>query len=296
MGQVEHGAAAIPLDDIVVGARLRPADPAVVQALAASLAREGLMQPIGVRVAGRRQRPHLVWGLHRLEAARQLGWETIPASFVTGSAGSEVEALENLCRAELVPYDRAVAVRALRRAMLEAAGLDGDADARMARGLAPADGVERAKFALSDLAARLGVSLRSVQYDIDLARTLRPRTAEAMRGRDGWKTARLVQACAGLSATMYPRDDGGMDDGQDRLVAWLSAYPEAGLKEALTALQPGVTPTRDEAAYAALTGAFARLSASQRVPTLVEVARTLTVGQRTELAARLAAIDAAGAA
>jgi len=63
----------LPIDAIQIGKR-RPADPEKVQWLARSILETGLLQPIGVTPDMR-----LVWGLHRLEACKALGWERIPA-------------------------------------------------------------------------------------------------------------------------------------------------------------------------------------------------------------------------
>jgi ParB/RepB/Spo0J family partition protein len=68
----------VTLTDIRVFRRLRPLEPALVETLAASMKETGLLHPIAVR-----QTPdgyHLVLGRHRLEAARQLKWQTIRAS------------------------------------------------------------------------------------------------------------------------------------------------------------------------------------------------------------------------
>jgi ParB-like chromosome segregation protein Spo0J len=68
----------VALTDIRVFKRLRPLVPALVEALAASMEAEGLRYPIAVRRTS--QGYHLVLGRHRLEAARQLKWQTIRAS------------------------------------------------------------------------------------------------------------------------------------------------------------------------------------------------------------------------
>ncbi len=64
----------VPVDNIVVGARKRPLDEARVAGLEGSIAAVGLLQPIVVT-----DTLGLVAGRHRLEAARRLGWKSIPA-------------------------------------------------------------------------------------------------------------------------------------------------------------------------------------------------------------------------
>jgi ParB-like chromosome segregation protein Spo0J len=68
----------VALTDIRVFRRLRPLEPAIVEALAASMEAEGLRHPIVVRRAP--EGYHLILGRHRLEAARKLRWQTIPAT------------------------------------------------------------------------------------------------------------------------------------------------------------------------------------------------------------------------
>jgi ParB-like chromosome segregation protein Spo0J len=68
----------VTLTDIRVFRRLRPLEPALVETLAASMKETGLLHPIAVRRTP--EGYHLVLGRHRLEAARQLKWQTIRAS------------------------------------------------------------------------------------------------------------------------------------------------------------------------------------------------------------------------
>jgi ParB-like chromosome segregation protein Spo0J len=60
----------VALTDIRVFKRLRPLEPGLVEALAASMRAEGLRHPIAVRPSP--EGYHLVLGRHRLEAARQV--------------------------------------------------------------------------------------------------------------------------------------------------------------------------------------------------------------------------------
>jgi hypothetical protein len=100
------------VEAIYVGDRLRALDDQAVERLAASMKEMGLQTPISVRIVeGRtiiggeevRNVPHLVVGRHRLEAARQLGWEEIDCFLYKGD---DIDAQlweidENLARAEL---------------------------------------------------------------------------------------------------------------------------------------------------------------------------------------------------
>ncbi len=77
------------------------------EALAAIIAVQGLQHPVRLRRDG--DRLLLVSGLHRLEAARRLGWATIPAVLSTAETADAArleEVMENLGRNELVALDR----------------------------------------------------------------------------------------------------------------------------------------------------------------------------------------------
>lgn len=71
----------IPIADVYVPAkRRRTLEDAKVDELAESILEDGVKVPIQVRQDG--ERLILVEGLHRLEAARALGEETIPGIYV----------------------------------------------------------------------------------------------------------------------------------------------------------------------------------------------------------------------
>lgn len=71
--------------DIYIPAKRRQTlDPAAVEAIAESMLEEGQRTPIGVRQDGKRL--VLVEGLHRLEACRSLGEETIVGILVQARA------------------------------------------------------------------------------------------------------------------------------------------------------------------------------------------------------------------
>lgn len=99
----------------------RPIVDAAVAVIANSIERVGLLQPVivqetklmrgGVFSPGYR----LVAGHHRVEACRRLGWQTIDAielgEDVSFLEKELIEIDENLCRAELTPAQRAVAIK-----------------------------------------------------------------------------------------------------------------------------------------------------------------------------------------
>ncbi|MGI5818120.1 MAG: DNA methyltransferase [Armatimonadota bacterium] len=93
-----------PIDEVIVGERARALDPAAVESLVESIEAVGLLHAIVLDEDG-----HLIAGLHRLEAGKQLGWSTIPAHIIEGDAEQLelVEIDENLIRAELTVLERA---------------------------------------------------------------------------------------------------------------------------------------------------------------------------------------------
>ena len=95
----------VAIDAVTVRERHRDAMPEKVAALAASMAKIGLQTPISVwtRDTADDVEIVLVAGLHRLEAARKLGWADIEAFDVElDEIDRELwEIDENLCRAEL---------------------------------------------------------------------------------------------------------------------------------------------------------------------------------------------------
>ena len=74
----------VRLDEIYVPVKLKKSvDAAKVGALAESILEKGLEVPIQVRREEAKNRYVLVTGLHRLEAVRALGEDTIDALFVS---------------------------------------------------------------------------------------------------------------------------------------------------------------------------------------------------------------------
>lgn len=107
----------IPLSEIEVRDRLRQATAEYVDGLAGDMGKRGLRSPIEVSENEGDQPYLLVSGLHRLMAARKLGWETIPAFIVSGSRTDLRldELLENLQRNELTRLERCLFVAEYRR-------------------------------------------------------------------------------------------------------------------------------------------------------------------------------------
>lgn len=114
------------LDAIIVVDRFRQ-DMGDLAPLAESMARLGLLQPIGVRASDNR----LIWGERRLRAARMLGWQTILARPVNVASLLEAEHDENEVRKQLLISELIPLGSAIEREMGERRGRpSGDGDIR----------------------------------------------------------------------------------------------------------------------------------------------------------------------
>ncbi|WP_039761621.1 ParB/RepB/Spo0J family partition protein, partial [Bartonella queenslandensis] len=108
----------IALNLIVVPERIRPVDDEHAKALAQSMVREGLMNPITVRHTPNAKEGNytLIAGAHRLRAAELLGTSKIDAIVVQADKDNAalLEVAENLFRNELSVIDRALFVQTYR--------------------------------------------------------------------------------------------------------------------------------------------------------------------------------------
>jgi hypothetical protein len=163
--------AKIPIVSVRVGARKRPLDSAKVAELAASIAELGLLQPIGVRPDGT-----LVYGYHRLEACKQLGWTEIPAVVVDGDDlhAELAEISENLVRNELTLLERAEHLARM-RAVYEQLYPNARGVGRPAKNSATV-----APFS-EWAAAQTGLAQRTIQHYVQLAESLAPEVRDAIR-------------------------------------------------------------------------------------------------------------------
>lgn len=111
----------VAVADVDATGRLRPVSEAAVESLIQSITELGVMKD-AVHVRKRKDgRLVLIAGAHRLEAARRLGWETIPAKVwteVTDDWSRLMEVDDNIAGAELNPLDTAVFL-ATRKAVYE---------------------------------------------------------------------------------------------------------------------------------------------------------------------------------
>jgi ParB family chromosome partitioning protein len=161
----------IPIASIKVENRLRPLNAEKVAELAESIAQVGLLQPIGVRPDGT-----LVYGYHRLEACKQLGWTEIPAVVVDGDDlhAELAEISENLIRNELTLLERAEHLARM-RAVYEQLYPNARGVGRPAKNSATV-------AAFSEwAAAQAGLAQRTIRHYVHLAESVAPEVRDAIR-------------------------------------------------------------------------------------------------------------------
>jgi ParB/RepB/Spo0J family partition protein len=101
----------VALDRIRVPENVRALDPAHVDALAGSIALQGMLVPVVVRDDG--DGFELVAGFHRIAAARALGLAEVPVVVRDVQTEDADRAVENITRKQLNPYEEAKAVKAM---------------------------------------------------------------------------------------------------------------------------------------------------------------------------------------
>jgi ParB/RepB/Spo0J family partition protein len=101
----------VALDQIRVPENVRALDEAHIEALAGSIALQGMLVPVVVRGDG--DGFELVAGFHRIAAARSLGLAEVPVVVRDAETEDADRAVENITRKQLNPYEEARAVRAM---------------------------------------------------------------------------------------------------------------------------------------------------------------------------------------
>ena len=174
----------IPVNEIRVRPGRRNAAPEAVKTLAGSMAESGLMNPITVD-AGH----SLIAGLHRLEAAKLLGWTEVECTVceLDGLHAELAEIDENLIRTNCSDLELAELL-ARRKKIYEtlhpatiARNLPGHASNYGSSG----DKVTGEEKPFSrDTAEKMGVSPRTVERHVQIAENLSPETKEILHGAD----------------------------------------------------------------------------------------------------------------
>lgn len=168
----------LAIKDIVINSRRRSVRPAAVDELVESITQIGLLQPVTVN-----ENRALIAGLHRVEAAKRLGWQTIPAHIkALDDLNAELAEIdENLKRNELTALEQGEHL-ARRKEIYEA--LPGNENTR--RGVAGAaarwNATDNASVAFTeDTAAKTGVTARTVYRDVKIGRDIAEDVRDAIR-------------------------------------------------------------------------------------------------------------------
>ena len=178
----------ISIFQVNVNAGRREADPEAVQKLADSISKVGLINPITVD-----QEYTLIAGLHRLEAAKHLGWTEIKCtvSNLEGLQAELAEIDENFVRKDLSDDEfRELLLR--RKEIYEA--LHPETKHGMRNGQTSKDRnlrfLETKPFAV-DTAEKIGVSRATVERQIQTAKNLTPEAKGIIKGNKVSKTDAL---------------------------------------------------------------------------------------------------------
>ncbi|MGC8873095.1 MAG: ParB/RepB/Spo0J family partition protein [Chloroflexia bacterium] len=207
-------------------------DPGDIAALAASIAAQGLLQPIGViHMWGDTYR--VVFGHRRLEAAKQLGLERIPCLLLETDPDELYvpQLVENLQRLDLNDLEKAEAMARLRQRMeREQPHLSaGELDELVGRQIGLSGRTVRRYLSLLELSPAVQELIRqgelTVTHAQHLLRIPNPVTRE--------EVAREA-AEAGLSAAQIAQ-----------LASFFAANPNLTLETALQALESGARPRRE---------------------------------------------------
>ena len=172
----------INIDRIQVNSGRREALPDAVRELADSISAVGLLNPITV------DRDYiLIAGLHRLEAAKLLGWAEIECnvSSLEGLQAELAEIDENFVRADLetVEFGKLLLRRKEIYEMLHPQIKHGG-DRKSEKIKSRAARLDSDKSFVRDTADKLGISTRSVEEKIQIARDVTPKAQEIIHDTD----------------------------------------------------------------------------------------------------------------
>lgn len=189
----------IQIDRITTFDRVRQADRKQVEALAESIREVGLLNPVTVAPDG--DGYALIAGMHRLEAARLLGWLEIPATVLALDEHRRIiaECDENLCAPSLTAAERAEFTRR-RKAAYEALHPE---TMHGAPGVSRQVGdtrqrAEQPRFT-ADTAAATGQSERAVQRDAERGEKVSDEALAMIKGTR-LDTGRYLDSIKNMSA------------------------------------------------------------------------------------------------
>lgn len=191
----------ISISEIKVNPERRNAAPADVRELADSIAEIGLLNPVTVS-----QSRILIAGLHRLEAAKLLGWAEIEC-VVSGLEGLRAELAEideNFVRSDLTPLEFGELL--LRRKEIyealhpESIQTNQGGPFRGNQHQEVSDKMtQTTKSFAQDTAEKLGIGRRTVERQVQIAKNLTSETKDILRGADMPVTRKQALALSRLA-------------------------------------------------------------------------------------------------
>jgi ParB family chromosome partitioning protein len=272
---------ALHADEIDASERLRPIDLGWAAALGQIMLSEGQRTPVEVCRQRGPKKWRLVAGGHRHAAASMfLDLNPIRAIEVEGGelARRQGEIAENLWRRDLSPIDRSVFIAEMYEVLRARSGLAASsspqqiaANARWKKDLRKESGdtseiVSRAYGFTRDIAEQIGLSRRSIELDLLLARRLSPAVREQLRGLAIADNATQLRALAKLEA-----------DEQEAVLGKLLGGTKS-VSGALAEVRARPEPSPEDRRLSAFIGTFARMSLPEKKGALSQLAGMLPAG------------------
>ncbi len=217
------------LDADPEGVRENPGD---VDGLAATIAEQGLLQPLGVVAAGH-GRYRVVYGNRRREASLQLGLEQVPCILLDEDDPRTLlqQITENMQRQDLNDLEKARAFLRLREQLGETTGKrsEGDLDEETGKAVGLSARTIRRYLGLLELPDEIQAMLRDGELSVTQAQHLR----------------RIPNKRTQLELAQAAVDEGMSAAELSRLSSYFAANPNLTLDAALEALQQGVELQRE---------------------------------------------------
>lgn len=195
-----------------------------IAALAATIAEQGLLQPLGVIGIGA-DRYRVVYGGRRLAAISSLGYERVPCIKLDLQEADRLtqQLAENVARLDLNDLEKAVAFKRLRDQLNEV-GVNGDLDEEVGKRVGLVGRSVRRYLSLLDLPEEVQALLRNGDLNVTQAQHIR----------------RLPSERRQVELARYAADEGMSAAQISGLAAYLTANPELSVEAALDALEGGL--------------------------------------------------------
>ncbi len=217
-----------------------------VDGLAATIAEQGLLQPLGVVPAGQ-GRYRVVYGNRRREAALKLGLEKIPCILLDEHDPQTLlqQITENLQRQDLNDVEKARAFGRLREQLAQSGDrAEGDLDEATGKAVGLTGRTVRRYLGLLDLPEEVLALIRAGDLSVTQAQHLR----------------RIPNRRTQIELARAAVDEGMSAAELSRLSSYFAANPNLTLDAALEALQQGLEPRRDTPAPASAGGPLGKTS------------------------------------